>query len=234
MPSDTRLENVPDRADTSAARGPGGRRPRARRWSTRRCRCRPRATRATRSAVSRPFVSSAAIWPDCWPTPLTTSQIEPTTTAVRPSSTRSAPPDRGTPRACEPLDERGEQRAEHGGEDQGHDEAGHLRRAATARRPRTRARRRAATSAAPPHQAGDAATDQPALRGSARRAPPPGAADGHPRRGAIVGARDRGRERGRRSTADWPRRRRCFGARVAYLVSRASPTASIAAAPAAA
>ena len=74
-------------------------------------------------SVSRPLVTSALIWPDCWTTPETTSQIEPTTTAVSPSSTSSAPPERGTPRAPIRSTSGREQGPEHDGDDQRHDEA---------------------------------------------------------------------------------------------------------------
>ena len=50
-------------------------------------------------SVSRPAVSSVRIC-GAWPTtPATTSQVEPTTTAVSARSTSRAPPERGTPRA---------------------------------------------------------------------------------------------------------------------------------------
>ena len=98
MPSDTRLEKVLDSAE---ARPPTASPVADPSWSVAEAPL-PMSTPCDAShelTVSRPFVTSALIWPDCCRTPETTSQIEPTTIAVRPSSTSSAPAERGTPRA---------------------------------------------------------------------------------------------------------------------------------------
>ena len=180
MPSDTRPENVPDRADTTPPRA----------WRKAAMSSSlvfaplPASTPCDAShafSVSSPFVSSAAIWPDCWPTPARTSQIEPTTTAVSPSSTRRAPPERGTPRAWSRSTSGAKSAPSTAARTRGTTkpdtcDSSHSTAAANASTPTSSHDR-------VPHRTrpGDAATDQPALRGS-RTATHllHGAADGHP------------------------------------------------------
>ena len=98
MPSETMLEKVPDTAEATPPRAV----PVADPSSSAAEAPLPTSTPCEASqelSVSRPLVTSEAIWGAWATTPDTTSQIEPTTTAVRPSSTMSAPADRGTPRA---------------------------------------------------------------------------------------------------------------------------------------
>ena len=153
-------------------------------------RCRRRRPCADEPRVERVQARgelACAICRTAWPTtPATTSQIEPTTTAVSAEQHEQRPTGARHPAGLEPLDERGEERPEHAAMTRGTTkpdtcDSSHSTAAANASTPTS-----SHDAHPPPHQAGRPG-HRPAGRGSHGDAPPPRRRSGHLDVAAIVG-----------------------------------------------